>query len=77
MDTHHKFRIRLCSDLDYEEMVADICYKNDTVALVSQEKGKEKMEIEIFAPKEFPSWKFSLDEFAVAIQDAQEELLQW
>ena len=41
------FRIRICSDLYYEEMVADICFKNNTIAVVSQEKGIDNMEIEI------------------------------
>ncbi len=43
-----KFRIRLCSDLDYEEMVADIVYEDSTVATISQEKGINKMEIKYF-----------------------------
>ncbi|MEI8366368.1 MAG: hypothetical protein WCF65_08105 [Parachlamydiaceae bacterium] len=73
----HKFRIRLCSDVDYEEMLADICYENQTVALVTQENGKDKMEIEIFFPSDqSSSWKFSLDEFALAIQTAKEDLLK-
>lgn len=38
-----KLKIRLCSDLDYEEMVADICYEEYTVATVTQEKGENNM----------------------------------
>ena len=72
-----KFRIRLCSDLDYEEMVADICYENCTVATISQEKGEDNMEIEIFPPVDgMLSWKFSLDELVSVIQSAKKSLLE-
>lgn len=35
----NNFRVRFCSDLDYEEMVADIVWNDCTVAILSQEKG--------------------------------------
>ena len=60
---NNKFRIRMCSDVDYEEMVADICYEDSTVATVNQEKGVEHMEIEIYAQDEKQSWNFPLDDF--------------
>ena len=31
------FRIRACSDLDYEEMVVDIVHNNDFLAVLSQQ----------------------------------------
>jgi len=76
--TEDKFSIRLCSDLDYEEMVADICYEDRTVALVTQENGPENMQIEIFAPeKGMPSWKFSLNDLMNTVQSAKKRLIEF
>ena len=67
-----KFTVQICSDLDYEEMVADIYYGDHTVAMITQEKGLENMEIEIFSPKEdLISWKFHLNDFVHIIQFAR------
>ena len=74
---NNSFSIRMCSDLDYEEMVADICWGNDTVALISQENGTENMEIEIYQPLEnMSSWKFPLDEFVNIVQAAKKRLIE-
>lgn len=73
----NKFRILLVSDLDYEEMVADICYQDDTVATITQEKGVDKMEIELFPPFESQSsWKFNLEDFLKALQNAKKCLIE-
>lgn len=54
----NNFRVRICSDLDYEEMVADIVWNDCTVAILSQEKGGNNMDIEIFPPEHSDSWDF-------------------
>jgi hypothetical protein len=56
MNTDKKFTVEVCSDLDYEEMVADISYENHTLATISQENGIDNMEIEIFPHSEMTSW---------------------
>lgn len=67
------FRIRLCSDVNFEEMVADICYEDNTIGTITQENGVDKMEIEIFPPVEGTgSWNFILDDFLEAINSAKE-----
>jgi len=72
-----KFKIRLCSDLDYEEMVADICYDNNTVAIITQENGSNNMEIDIFPPEQgMLSWKFSLNDLINILQIAKKALLK-
>ena len=66
------FKIRICSDLDYEEMVADICFGNATVAIVNQEKGKDSMEIDILPCRNKDlHWKFSVDKFIESINDSK------
>ena len=71
-----KFLVEMCSDLDYEEMVADISYENHTVAMITQENGIDKMEIEVFSLQEAPSRKFLLDDFVNIIKFAQEKLIE-
>lgn len=73
----NKFRVLLISDLDYEEMVAEVCYENSTIAMITQEKGVDHMEIEIFPQVEgMPSWKFTLDDFLYALQNAKKGLIE-
>ncbi len=73
----NKFRVRLCSDLDYEEMVADIAYQNHTIAMITQENGIDNMEIEILVPDNDVKFrKFSLDEFIEAIRLAKARLIE-
>lgn len=73
----NNFRIRICSDLDYEELVADICYDNYKIATIMQDKGKDNMEIEIFfSVDENESWKFPLNDFMEAISIAKKQLIE-
>ena len=71
-----KFRIRICSDLDYEEMVADISYENQTVATITQENGINKMEIEIFSLEGGKPWRFLLSDFIKNIELARKRLIE-
>lgn len=76
-DMNKKFTIEVCSDLDYEEMVADISYENHTIAMITQENGIDNMVIEIFSPKEkLKSWKFSLNDFMETIAVAKKNLIE-
>lgn len=68
MKTSNGFVIEISSDLDYEEVVANILYEEETVAILSQEKGLENLEIEIFPSVEAKPWKFSFDDFLNALQ---------
>ncbi|MDB6081218.1 MAG: hypothetical protein JWO53_490 [Chlamydiia bacterium] len=71
------FEIELCSDLDYEEMVVDISWDNEAVAMVTQEKGIDNMEIEIFARDKLgTSWSFPVDKFIQAVQQAKNFLIK-
>lgn len=68
MKTKGGFEIEISSDLDYEEIVANILYEQEIVATVSQEKGLENLEIEIFMPVEGKPWKFSFEKFLDVLQ---------
>lgn len=68
------FRIRICSDLDYEDLVADIIYKDVTIAIISQERGPNNMELESFSAKK--NQIFPVDDFLGVIHFAKNELLK-
>lgn len=70
-----KFSVDISSDLDYEEMVADIIYDNNAMAKITQESGPHHMEIEIFESPKL-AWNVPLDEFIKTLQFAKERLIK-
>lgn len=76
MNRTTKFVIEISSDLDYEEIVANILFEEETVATISQENGLENLEIEIFSSFDRKSWIFSLEEFINALNSAKGCLLK-
>jgi len=71
-----KFKVEICSDLDYEEMVSYISFENHQIAIITQEKGIDNMEIEIFSPEEMHSWKLPMDDFVETILFAKKTLIE-
>jgi hypothetical protein len=77
MNEQKKFQIELCSDLDYEEMVADISYEDQPVAKITQDEGIDNIQVEIYSQKEEVSWKFSLDDFVEVMLRAKKCLINF
>ena len=73
---NNKFTVEICSDLDYEEMVADISFENKRIAMITQENGVDKMEIEIFGGSSLNYLAFPLDEFIKTIEFAKNKLIK-
>ncbi|MCH1429143.1 MAG: hypothetical protein L7U87_00120, partial [Chlamydiales bacterium] len=59
---------------EYEDLTADIYYKDEFVAMLSQENGFENLEIEISAPKEEERWVFNFKEFEEVLSYAKKRL---
>ena len=76
IDDINKFKIRICSDLDYEGMVVDIVYNNETLATLNQDSGVDNIEIKLFSNKK-DFWEFSLDEFQKNVEEAKKTLIQF
>jgi hypothetical protein len=64
------------SDDDFEDLVADIGFGDQLVALLTQEKGVENMRIRIYKSKEMEFWDFRLDDFEKIIHRAKTRLLE-
>ena len=69
-----KFRVDIVGDLDYEDLIADIYYENEFVAMLKQEQGFQNLEIEIHPPKDKKYWNFYWSEFSEVIEKAKQGL---
>ncbi|CCB91813.1 unknown protein [Waddlia chondrophila 2032/99] len=66
-----KFRIRECSDLDYDGMVVDIIYDDKWLATLSCDGGFDKTVIKFFCDNnENPSWEFNFFEFIQVLNNS-------
>lgn len=64
----------MSSDDNYNELCAEIFFDNQFVAIVTQEKGFENLEIEIHHPKNQNFWVFNFSEFTQVLRSAKEAL---
>ena len=69
-----EFTIDICSDVDYEDLIAEINYQGEFLALVSQESGYEFLDLAIHPRKSSEPWQFKLKDFEAAIQKAKTRL---
>ena len=60
-----KFKIIMSSDENYNELCAEIFFEDQFVAIVTQEKGFENLEVEIHHPKNKNYWVFKFSEFLI------------
>lgn len=70
----NKFEFNVRSDTDYNELIADIGFENNLVAILTQEDGFENMRIKIYPSKNGESWDFRLDDFQKVIDLAKKRL---
>ena len=68
------FEIVISSDPDYEDLIAEISYKGDFLAIMSQEDGFDSLDLEIHARKDGKPWRFKSTEFEEAIAKAKQRL---
>lgn len=71
---NNKFKILMTSDIEYEDLCAEIYYEDQFVAIVNQEKGYDNLEIEIHPPKDKAYWTFNFGEFMYYLEDAKKAL---
>jgi len=72
------FEITFFSDSKYEEITAEISYKDQILCQLNKDKGPDNIEIEFFSDArvlaEQDKMKFSLSSFLQIIAEATEEL---
>lgn len=72
--TEVNFEYNVASDVDFEELIADIGFNDQLVAILTQEQGLENMRIRIYPPKNKTFWDFRLDEFEDIVNKAKTRL---
>ena len=72
------FYIQVLSDVDYEDLLAEIYCgedaENDFVAIVSQESGFDSLDVVIYPRTDGAPWSFKYDDFISALSKAKSEL---
>ncbi len=71
---NEKFRTDILGDLDYEDLVADIYFEDEILAVLTQEEGFENLRIRLYPPINKEFWDFRFDEFDEVIQFAKKRL---
>ncbi len=69
-----KFELSVGGDIDFKDLVADIGFENNLVALLTQEEGFENLRIRIYPPKDGEFWDFRFDQFQEIINRAKQRL---
>lgn len=68
------FEILISSDIDYDDLCAEIFYQGNFLAIISQEEGFENLDIEIYPPINQERWQFKYSEFENVLQCAKQRL---
>ena len=68
------FEFTIASDVDFEDLIADIGFETTLVAILTQEEGFENLRIRIYAPKDKEYWDFRFEEFEQIINRAKKRL---
>lgn len=74
MTEYKGFRISVGDDPEHEDLTAEIYYQELFIALLSQEQGFEKLQIEIFENPNGDTWSFLLEDFLEAIELSKKRL---
>ncbi len=61
-------------DPGYEDLIAEIYFNGEFVALVSQEAGIDSLDIHLHSRKGGESWRFKLKEFENALERVKHRL---
>lgn len=69
-----KFTIDVGSDQEHEDLVAEIYWDEEFVAMLTQELGYERMAIAIHPRSDGEAWEFGYDEFIEILEKARKRL---
>lgn len=74
MTEYKNFRISVGDDSDHKNLTAEIYFQDFFIAMISQEQGFEKLQIEIFQNPRGEAWTFLLDDFLKVIDLSKQRL---
>jgi phage pi2 protein 07 len=68
------FDILISSDIEYEELCAEIYFDGQFVAIITQEKGIDQAVIELYPHPNLEKWTFIYAEFFETLKKAETSL---
>jgi hypothetical protein len=68
------FDFLFADDPEYEDLIAEIYFDGEFVALVSQEAGFDSLDIQLHSRKDGEPWRFKVNELEGALQKAKSRL---
>ncbi len=73
MEISNYFKVNVCSDQDYNELIAEIYFAGNILAIIDQENGFENLKISIF-PNKTGNWNFPFLEFMEVLEYTKAKL---
>lgn len=70
------FTVEVGSDQEHEDLIAEILFGGEVVAVISQERGPGILEIKFVERESGKPWSFPLSEFELVVKKARERLLE-
>ncbi|MFQ6021828.1 MAG: hypothetical protein ACE5NW_03825 [Acidiferrobacterales bacterium] len=68
------FQATVCSDQNYEDLIVEIYFEDQLIALINQDKGLNALEINLYPRKDGEPWHFELAELEKIIEVARRRL---
>ena len=75
LERNQDFEMLRSSDVRYEYLTAEVQYKGEPIAQINQDKGKENLELEIFADLKDAILRVPLYDFLESLQLAKASLV--
>ena len=74
MSLPDNFRVSVGDDPDYEDLTAEVYYKESFLAMLTQDSGFENLHLEIFSNPNGEPWNFRMDDFLAIVEHAKQRL---
>ncbi len=70
------FKLVVCDDPDYEDLIAELTLGDELFCIISQEQGFDRLEIAIYPTKTGDTWSFKVSELEEVIANARQRLFE-
>lgn len=73
-EINRDFRVDILFPNEFQDMIAEIYFRNEFLCLISQDEGYDSIDVEIVNKSKDANWKFKLADFEEAIVYAKKRL---
>lgn len=68
------FELVVCSDSEHDDLIAEISYRGQIVAVLSQDQGFDSMQLTLMPKPDGTHWSFGFDQFVEIVSTARKRL---